>query len=67
METVNERLRIGISGSYGGMNLGDEAILEGILDQLRAYRRGRHHRLLAATPRTRSLATGRARRRRPRR
>jgi polysaccharide pyruvyl transferase CsaB len=29
-------LRIGISGSYGGMNLGDEAILEGILGQLRA-------------------------------
>ena len=28
--------RIGISGSYGGMNLGDEAILEGILTQLRA-------------------------------
>ena len=25
-----------ISGSYGGMNLGDEAILEGILGQLRA-------------------------------
>lgn len=30
------RFRIGISGSYGGMNLGDEAILEGILGQLRA-------------------------------
>jgi polysaccharide pyruvyl transferase CsaB len=28
--------RIGISGSYGGMNLGDEAILEGILAQVRA-------------------------------
>jgi polysaccharide pyruvyl transferase CsaB len=28
--------RIGISGSYGGMNLGDEAILEGILGALRA-------------------------------
>lgn len=28
--------RIGISGSYGGMNLGDEAILEGILQELRA-------------------------------
>lgn len=28
--------RIGISGSYGGLNLGDEAILEGILGQLRA-------------------------------
>jgi polysaccharide pyruvyl transferase WcaK-like protein len=27
--------RIGISGSYGGMNLGDEAILEGILGELR--------------------------------
>jgi polysaccharide pyruvyl transferase CsaB len=32
----SRRLRIGISGSYGGMNLGDEAILEGILTQLRA-------------------------------
>ena len=28
--------RIGISGSYGGFNLGDEAILEGILRELRA-------------------------------
>jgi polysaccharide pyruvyl transferase CsaB len=34
MET--RKFRIGISGSYGGMNLGDEAILEGILSQLRA-------------------------------
>lgn len=32
----SRRFRIGISGSYGGMNLGDEAILEGILRQLRA-------------------------------
>jgi polysaccharide pyruvyl transferase CsaB len=32
----NRRYRIGISGSYGGMNHGDEAILEGILGQLRA-------------------------------
>lgn len=30
------RWRIGISGSYGGLNLGDEAILQGILSQLRA-------------------------------
>jgi polysaccharide pyruvyl transferase CsaB len=28
--------RVGISGSYGGLNLGDEAILEGILRELRA-------------------------------
>src|SRR3989338_242529 len=28
--------RIGISGSYGGMNLGDEAILEALLKELRA-------------------------------
>jgi polysaccharide pyruvyl transferase CsaB len=34
METKTSRLRIGISGSYGGMNLGDEAILEGILSEL---------------------------------
>jgi polysaccharide pyruvyl transferase CsaB len=32
----DNRIRIGISGSYGGMNLGDEAILEGILGQIRA-------------------------------
>ena len=30
------RLHIAISGSYGGMNLGDEAILEGILSELRS-------------------------------
>jgi polysaccharide pyruvyl transferase CsaB len=36
MEEAGRRLKIGISGSYGGMNLGDEAILEGILSQLRA-------------------------------
>lgn len=36
MNRQTGRLRIGISGSYGGMNLGDEAILEGILGQLRA-------------------------------
>jgi polysaccharide pyruvyl transferase CsaB len=36
MEPVPRKPRIGISGSYGGMNLGDEAILEGILCELRA-------------------------------
>lgn len=36
MEIQDRPLRVGISGSYGGMNLGDEAILEGILGQLRA-------------------------------
>jgi len=36
MESLPPPFRIGISGSYGGMNLGDEAILEGILGQLRA-------------------------------
>lgn len=35
METAIKRLHIGISGSYGGMNLGDEAILDGILNRLR--------------------------------
>lgn len=30
------RLVVGISGSYGGMNLGDEAILEGIVRELRS-------------------------------
>ncbi len=36
MEPASRPWRIGISGSYGGMNLGDEAILEGILGELRA-------------------------------
>jgi polysaccharide pyruvyl transferase CsaB len=36
MNPTERRVRIGISGSYGGMNLGDEAILQGILGQLRA-------------------------------
>jgi polysaccharide pyruvyl transferase CsaB len=31
----NRPFRVGISGSYGGMNLGDEAILDGIVLQLR--------------------------------
>jgi len=35
MRTNGGRLQIGISGSYGGMNLGDEAILEGMLSRLR--------------------------------
>ena len=30
------KYRVAISGSYGGMNLGDEAILEVILRELRA-------------------------------
>jgi polysaccharide pyruvyl transferase CsaB len=32
---TNKTWRVGISGSYGGMNLGDEAILQGIVAQLR--------------------------------
>lgn len=35
MDKSNQPFRIGISGSYGGMNLGDEAILDGIVTQLR--------------------------------
>ncbi|WP_437615616.1 polysaccharide pyruvyl transferase family protein [Sorangium sp. So ce834] len=35
MDKANRPFRIGISGSYGGMNLGDEAILDGIVSQLR--------------------------------
>lgn len=31
-------VRVGISGSYGGMNLGDEAILQSMIAQLRAAR-----------------------------
>ncbi|WP_447985491.1 polysaccharide pyruvyl transferase family protein [Nitrospira sp. Nam74] len=30
-----ERFRVGISGSYGGWNMGDEAILQGIIGELR--------------------------------
>jgi polysaccharide pyruvyl transferase CsaB len=36
MEHGQRRYRIGVSGSYGGLNLGDEAILEGILGRIRA-------------------------------
>ena len=32
----NVPFRVGISGSYGGWNLGDEAILEGMIKELRA-------------------------------
>lgn len=35
MENENRLFHIGISGSYGGANLGDEAILDGIVGQLR--------------------------------
>ena len=35
MKDVERPFRVGISGSYGGVNLGDEAILDGILTQLR--------------------------------
>lgn len=33
---MERTVRIGISGSYGGMNLGDEAILESIIAQIRS-------------------------------
>jgi polysaccharide pyruvyl transferase CsaB len=33
---MNHRLHIGISGSYGGLNLGDEAILQSIITQIKA-------------------------------
>ncbi|HKR35846.1 MAG TPA: polysaccharide pyruvyl transferase family protein [Steroidobacteraceae bacterium] len=36
MPAKAQGLRIGISGSYGGVNLGDEAILHSIVDQLRS-------------------------------
>jgi len=35
MNSYDRTYRIGISGSYGGLNLGDEAILEAIVAQLR--------------------------------
>lgn len=35
MEGSEKRYRVGISGSYGGLNLGDEAILESIITHLR--------------------------------
>jgi polysaccharide pyruvyl transferase CsaB len=35
MGQANGVFRVGISGSYGGLNLGDEAILEGIVKELR--------------------------------
>jgi polysaccharide pyruvyl transferase CsaB len=36
MQASGERYRVGISGSYGGLNMGDEAILHAIVAQLRA-------------------------------
>jgi polysaccharide pyruvyl transferase CsaB len=35
MAKRKQAFRVGISGSYGGLNLGDEAILKGIVKQLR--------------------------------
>ena len=35
MAKSKQTFRVGISGSYGGLNLGDEAILEGIVKELR--------------------------------
>lgn len=35
MDKQNRVYQVGISGSYGGLNLGDEAILQGIVTQLR--------------------------------
>ncbi|WHZ27712.1 MAG: Polysaccharide pyruvyl transferase CsaB [Nitrospira sp.] len=35
-ERKHARLRVGISGSYGGVNLGDEAILTGMIGELRS-------------------------------
>jgi polysaccharide pyruvyl transferase CsaB len=35
MRKTEKVFRVGISGSYGGLNLGDEAILQGIIEQLR--------------------------------
>ena len=35
MARTDKVYRVGISGSYGGLNLGDEAILQGMLRQLR--------------------------------
>ncbi|QKT04067.1 polysaccharide pyruvyl transferase family protein [Ectothiorhodospiraceae bacterium 2226] len=35
MNAAQQMFRVGISGSYGGLNLGDEAILQSIITQLR--------------------------------
>ena len=35
MPTGKDVYHVGITGSYGGMNLGDEAILQSIIAQLR--------------------------------
>ncbi|MDP3963797.1 MAG: polysaccharide pyruvyl transferase family protein [bacterium] len=35
MENLEQSIRIGISGSYGGLNLGDEAILQSMIYQIR--------------------------------
>src|SRR5437868_12837047 len=35
MTSPKDALRVGITGSYGGLNLGDEAILQSMIEQLR--------------------------------
>ncbi len=37
MMNAQQAIRVGISGSYGGLNLGDEAILEAIITQSAGY------------------------------
>lgn len=49
MDNERSHLRIAISGSYGGMNLGDEAILEGILGEL-GPERAKHVTVLSRNP-----------------
>lgn len=36
MDNQKKLFKVGISGSYGGLNIGDEAILQGIITRLRA-------------------------------
>ena len=52
MARSKQAFRVGISGSYGGLNLGDEAILAGIVTELRAVAAASRSRCSRATPRT---------------
>lgn len=56
MRAASAPYRIAISGSYGGMNLGDEAILEGILSGLRGAVPA-HVTVFSRNPRIRSPDT----------
>ena len=62
MPTGKDVYRVGITGSYGGMNLGDEAILQSIIaPAAQGPAAGRNHRVLARRRGHQAPPPGRAR------